>query len=79
MARKGHGWPKGCRWRGALCIPAGYKEMTMPDHSGLDRALEIIAVTELSLILVGFMYYYLVQLPEQQRGLCVTEQERKAR
>lgn len=41
------------------------------DHTK-DRVLEIIAVTELSLVLLGFLYYYTVQLPEQQRGLCKT-------
>lgn len=31
-----------------------------------DRVIEMIAVVELSLILVGFMFYYLFLLPQQQ-------------
>ena len=70
MARKGHAPTKVGVWRGALCISQAFgQERSCMDTEKNDRIKEIISVTELSLAMLGFMYYYMVQLPEQRRAL----------
>ncbi len=81
-ALKGHGskgsWAGFCHWRGALCFPVTFQDLLTEECSMLsdyakDRIIEIIAVVELSLILIGFIFYYLYIAPQQNRCERVVE------
>ncbi len=77
-ALKGHG-SKGSWVAARLPLAGGFVYFpkfsagAKGDHMALenpeDSVLEIIAATELSLSVIGFMHYYLVQLPQHQRNV----------
>ena len=71
MARKGHGQVRLLLAGGFVFAPLPKADLPvlgghMFSDYAKDRIIEVIAVVELSLILVGFMFYYLFLLPQQQ-------------
>jgi len=83
-AVKGHGSKGSCpgvsrELAGGFVYPRGKESMSTatlqrPARRPIeDPVRNIITHTELSLVLLGFMYYYLIQLPQQQQALTKKE------